>query len=95
MAEGELPVLSTVEVGKILGQERQDGKTGPLPAATVRQYLADSRSGRRFKGHGFPEPKGKVGRSPVWLPSQEQEIREWARTRLGSGARTDLTRDTD
>jgi len=83
-------VLSTVDVGRILGEERQDGKTGPIPAATVRQYLADSRSGRRFPGHPFPEPDGRIGRSPAWNKDREQEIREWARTRLGAGFRRDL-----
>ncbi len=89
-------MLTTVEVGEILGEERQDGKTGPLPPATVRQYLAESKptSKRgRFKKHPFPEPAGRAGRSPIWDPSQEQAIREWARTRLGAGTRTDLTHD--
>lgn len=83
-------MLDTVAVGEILGQERRDGKTDPIPAATVRQYLHDSRSGRRFKDNPFPEPAGKAGRSPVWLAEQEEDIREWARKRPGPGARTDL-----
>lgn len=88
-------MLTTVEVGVILGEERQDGKTGPLSAASVRQYLAESKSTSkrgRFKDHPFPKPARHAGRSPIWSLDQEEAIREWARTRLGSGARTDLTR---
>lgn len=85
-------MLSTVDVGRILGEERRDGKTGALPAATVRQYLADSKGGR-FRDHPFPEPGGRVGRSPVWLPDQIPAIREWARTRPGAGTRTDLRQE--
>jgi hypothetical protein len=88
--------LTTVEVGQILGEERQDGKTGPLSPATVRQYLAESKSTSkrgRFRNHPFPAPADRAGRSPIWDPGQEQAIREWARARLGAGARTDLARD--
>lgn len=86
--------MDTIEVGRILGEERRDGKTGPIPASTVRQYLADSKSGRRFKGDPFPLPAGKAGRSPVWdRATQEQALREWARRRPGAGARTDLTKE--
>lgn len=90
-------MLTTIEVGQILGEERQDGKTGPLPPATVRQYLAESQKTSkkgRFVKHPFPEPAGRAGRSPIWDPDQEDAIREWARTRPGAGARTDLRKKT-
>jgi hypothetical protein len=68
-------VLDSAAVGRLLG----------VTAATVTQYRSDSRNGRRYSSHPFPEPDGHSGRSPFWLPSRSQEIEEWARTRPGQG----------
>jgi hypothetical protein len=92
MREGKPPVLTAKDVGRILGEERRDGRTGALASKSVSQYLVESKKGGRFATHPFPQPAGRVGQWPYWLPDQEAEIREWARNRPGPGARTDLTR---
>lgn len=83
-------MLSTTDVGRILGEERRDGRTGPLGQKTVSQYLVESAPGGRFEKNPFPAPHGHLGNRPFWLPEQEAAIRDWARSRPGQGARTDL-----
>ena len=99
MTKGELPVLTTTEVGRILGEYRPLPKdaadapnTQPLSGKTVSQYLVESKPGGRYAEHPFPAPAGRVGQWPYWLPEQEPAIREWAAKRAGAGARTDLPR---
>ena len=75
MTVGGLPVLTSEDVAKILG----------VKPRTVRQYLYESQSGRRYANHPFPSPAGRIGRWPYWLPEQEAEIREWDAGRAGQG----------
>lgn len=71
-------VLDVADVGKLLG----------ISADTVRRYLYESAgTGRRYSDHPLPAPDGRVGRSPYWNKSREDEIKAWAASRLGPGAR--------
>lgn len=101
MAEGSLPVLTVKDVARILGEYRpipkkptiknptMERSTAPLSTKSVSQYLVESKPGGRYAEHPFPQPAGRIGQWPYWLPTQEREIRAWAENRLGSGARTD------
>lgn len=81
MAEGKPPVLTIAEVAALLGPS--------IKPKTVSQYLSESRpkKGRkgRYEEHPFPEPDGRIGRAPWWLPSRETEILTWAAERPGQG----------
>jgi hypothetical protein len=99
MSGRSLPVLTAQDVGRILGEYRPRPKdpekepdTSPLTAKSVSQYLVESKPGGRFANHPFPAPAGRIGQWPYWLPEQESEIRDWAVSRPGAGARTDLPR---
>jgi len=69
-------VLYTADVAELLG----------VKPATLRHYRADSLPGGRYADHPFPQPDGKVGSLVYWNTDREQEIRNWAATRLGKGA---------
>lgn len=97
-------MLTAKDVGVILGEYRPVPKpskknpnpvrnTSPLTPKSVSQYLVESKPGGRYAHHPFPQPAGRIGQWPYWLPSQEKEIREWADGRLGAGKRTDLSSD--
>jgi hypothetical protein len=85
------PVLTTVDVGVILGEERARRKgipldqAKPLASKSVSQYLVDSKKGGKLADHPFPPPAGRIGNRPYWLPEQGPEIRKWARERPGEG----------
>lgn len=99
--ERKLPLLTAKDVGRILGEYRPVPKkptkrnptmerdASPLSPKSVSQYLVESKAGGRYAEHPFPQPAGRVGQWPYWLPEQESEIRAWAESRLGAGARTD------
>jgi hypothetical protein len=84
-------MLTTTDVGRILGEERakRDGtppeEAGSLRPKTISQYLVDSKPGNRYADHPFPEPAYRHGLRPFWTPDQEAAIREWARSRPGPG----------
>jgi hypothetical protein len=85
MSGKEPPVLTISEVAELLG-------SGVKPK-TVSQYLLESRAeiGKtvkrkgRYADHPFPEPDGRIGRAPWWLPSRRTEILTWAAERPGQG----------
>jgi hypothetical protein len=68
-------VLTTADVASLLG----------VKPATIRHYRADSLPGGRYADHPFPAPNGKVGPLVYWNLDREQEIRDWAASRPGSG----------
>ena len=53
------------------------------PAVTARTIAAYQ--ARYAESHPFPEPAGKVGRSPYWLESQREAIIKWDEGRPGRG----------
>lgn len=70
------PVLTAEQVGKALGITRD----------TVIRYLWESEGfGRRYSSHPFPQPRGKIGRSPYWVAEQLDAITQWHAQRPGRG----------
>jgi hypothetical protein len=62
-------------VGKILG----------LTPDTVTRYMRESLPDGRYASHPFPDPDGRLGNSPYWLPDRTAEIYNWGVTRIGRG----------
>jgi hypothetical protein len=72
------PVLTISDVARLLDP--------PVGWRTISTYLFESRPGRRYGGHSFPAPDGRIGRAPWWKPERTEEIRAWVAARPGQGA---------
>lgn len=70
------PILDLEDVAVLLGVDR----------ATISQYMSDSRPGKRYSAHPFPEPNDRIGKQPWWLTGRKREILQWAKQRPGQGA---------
>lgn len=70
-------MLTIDDVANLLGFQRQ----------TIIQYRSDSKPGKRYAKHPFPEPDRVAGRSPLWNLDRWAEIEAWAANRPGFGAR--------
>lgn len=71
-------ILDSADVGALIG----DG----ISARTVSIYRRMSRPGGRYAANPFPEPAGKIGGHPYWLPKQISDIRAWDAARPGTGS---------
>jgi len=67
--------LDTAAVGRILG----------VSARTVVRYLNESKPGKRYDWHPFPEPDRRERGRIYWLASRRSEIIEWDAGRVGTG----------
>ena len=55
----------------------------------------DNKRPGRYAKHPFPEPDGYQGKAPWWRLDRADEIKAWAASRPGQGARTDRPRSGD
>lgn len=71
-------MLTIADVAKLLGPS--------IKPKTISTYMSESKRGGRYEKHPFPEPDGRIGRAPWWLPSRADAIRKWDVERPGQGA---------
>lgn len=75
MTESAEAVLDTTAVGIIMG----------VSAKTVVRYLNESKLGKRYADHPFPEPDNRERGRLFWAASRRIEIETWMAGRPGTG----------
>lgn len=48
---------------------------------TITRYINFSKPGGKYEHNPFPQPDGRVGDRPYWMPGTVVKIRAWAGTR--------------